>query len=374
MLKKIQFATTNFLLNVQAPKLKKRIVVIESDDWGSLRMPSVEVYTKLVQKGVRLASNPFNKFDSLEVEGDLTALYSVLRNHRDATNAHPVITTNFIVANPVFKEIEENGFTQFEYEPFYKTYQRREGEDQTLNAVLKGTEQRLIRPQFHGRDHIHALRWLRLLKQNHRETREAFQCGVFCMDVASKNSNEDNLMAALSYSTEEEARYAQQQVQEGLQLFEEIFGYRSQSLIAPRNVWGNEIEKTASEGGVKYLQSLYGQLVSQIGREALSISRHFCGERNQYNQLYFVRNAYFEPSTRMEYEWVKECLRKIDSAFSWKLPAIISTHRVNFMGTLVPENRERNLLLLDDLLKAIVKRWPDVEFMSTDELGVFYQE
>ncbi|MCZ8214620.1 MAG: hypothetical protein O9262_00195, partial [Cyclobacteriaceae bacterium] len=274
---------------------------------------------------------------------------------------------------PVFKVIEESDFTHFEYEPFYNTYLRRKSNDQTFNVVLKGVEQRLIRPQFHGRDHIHALRWLHLLKQNHQETREAFHQGVFCMNVISEEGKEDNLMDALSYFTEKEAQYAKQQIQEGLLLFKNIFGYDSESLIAPRNVWGGIVEKVANDGGVKYLQSLYGQRVSNIGSKKLSVKRHFNGERNRYNQLYFVRNAYFEPSTRKEYNWIKECVQKIDSAFSWKIPAIISTHRVNFIGTLVPENREQNLVLLDKLLKAIITRWPDVEFMSTDELGTLYK-
>lgn len=372
MLKKVRFAATDFLLNLKAPKLKRKIIVIESDDWGSIRIPSVEAYATLVQKGVKLSSNPFNQFDSLESETDLQLLYSVLRSHRDSNQSHPVITTNFIVANPVFQAIEENNFSHFEHEPFYKTYQRRGSADQTLKVVQKGTKDRLIRPQFHGRDHIHALRWLQLLKQNHKEAREAFRYGVFCMDVAQKNGANDNLMSSLSYTTETEAQYAQQQVEGGLQLFEEIFGYRSQSLIAPRNVWGDVVESAANKSGIKYLQSLYGQLVSQIGSEKLSIKRHFNGERNQYGQIYFVRNAYFEPSTRTDYDWVKECLGKIGFAFSRNIPAIISTHRVNFIGTLVPENRERNLLLLDMLLKSILTRWPEVEFMSTDELGALY--
>jgi hypothetical protein len=42
---------------------------------------------------------------------------------------------------------------------------------------------------------------------------------------------------------------------------------------------------------------------------------------------------------------------------------------VNFIGFIDPKNRERNLSLFASLLKEIVKRWPDAEFMSSDELG-----
>jgi hypothetical protein len=39
------------------------------------------------------------------------------------------------------------------------------------------------------------------------------------------------------------------------------------------------------------------------------------------------------------------------------------------MGTLDPANRDRGLKQLSQLLKAVVKKWPDVEFLSSDQLG-----
>ena len=66
---------------------------------------------------------------------------------------------------------------------------------------------------------------------------------------------------------------------------------------------------------------------------------------------------------------VGECLQRINLAFRWGKPVIIGSHRVNFIGSLDESNRTRNLKLLKQLLTEIVKRWPDVEFMSSDELG-----
>ena len=77
----------------------------------------------------------------------------------------------------------------------------------------------------------------------------------------------------------------------------------------------------------------------------------------------------FEPSEFGCKDWVNCCLKEIELAFRWFHPAIISSHRVNFIGSLNPQNRDRGLLLLSQLLNAIVKKWPDVEFMSSDELG-----
>ena len=58
-------------------------------------------------------------------------------------------------------------------------------------------------------------------------------------------------------------------------------------------------------------------------------------------------------------------LQQIAAAFKWNKPAIISSHRVNFAGGICKKNREAGLKELKLLLQTIVKRWPDVEFMST---------
>ena len=50
-------------------------------------------------------------------------------------------------------------------------------------------------------------------------------------------------------------------------------------------------------------------------------------------------------------------------------PAIIGTHRVNFMGSLDENNRKNNLRQLKMLLNAIMEKWPEAEFMTTDQLG-----
>jgi hypothetical protein len=39
------------------------------------------------------------------------------------------------------------------------------------------------------------------------------------------------------------------------------------------------------------------------------------------------------------------------------------------MGSLDPNNRSKNLAMFSNLLKGILENWPDVEFMTSDQLG-----
>ena len=60
--------------------------------------------------------------------------------------------------------------------------------------------------------------------------------------------------------------------------------------------------------------------------------------------------------------------------FNWHHPVIICSHRVNFIGAINKYNRDKNLKLLSLLLQRIKKQWPDVEFMSSDKLGMLISE
>ena len=95
--------------------------------------------------------------------------------------------------------------------------------------------------------------------------------------------------------------------------------------------------------------------------------RHWMGSKNGLGQRYFIRNCSFEPAVDPKAD-AKRCLKKIESAFRWNKPAIISSHRVNYIGSIHSDNRTRNLAELNLLLEGILNRWPDVEFMSSDQL------
>ncbi len=73
------------------------------------------------------------------------------------------------------------------------------------------------------------------------------------------------------------------------------------------------------------------------------------------------------------FDVVGECLKDISNAFFWNKPAIITTHRLNFIGALEPENRIRNLNAFSQLLGEIISKWPEAEFMNTVQLGSFIE-
>lgn len=71
-------------------------------------------------------------------------------------------------------------------------------------------------------------------------------------------------------------------------------------------------------------------------------------------------------------------MKEIGNAFYWGKPAILSTHRINYVGGLSLKHRNNNLRLRNELLGKLLKRYQDVEFVSSDQLaklirGYFYE-
>ena len=175
-------------------------------------------------------------------------------------------------------------------------------------------------------------------------------------------------MAALDADCTDELLNQKMILEEGLNIFHNIFGYKSKSFIAPNYVWHSSIETTLFKEDVKYIQGTTVQNEPDLNGK-LHAKFHYCGEKNSNKQIYLSRNCWFEPSSDRSVNWVSSCLKEIQGAFSAKKPAIIACHRVNFIGHIDPENREKTLIEFSILLKEILKRWPDVEFMTSDKLG-----
>ena len=109
----------------------------------------------------------------------------------------------------------------------------------------------------------------------------------------------------------------------------------------------------------------------QIGVEINSGS---IGKINKLGQLIITRNCGFEASDNSKTDWVNSCLADIKNAFYCNKPAVVSTLRVNYVSGTVVKNDFSVLNELSKLLKRIIKKWPDVEFITSNELGTLIKE
>jgi hypothetical protein len=96
---------------------------------------------------------------------------------------------------------------------------------------------------------------------------------------------------------------------------------------------------------------------------------HHTGQSNRLKQKYSVRNVMLEPSLANGSDVVLGALKSTSKAFEANRPAIVSTHRLNYMGRISPENRDRGLKHLQDFLTAVMDKWPDAQFIHSARLS-----
>ncbi len=352
-------------------RTNRKIVVIESDDWGSIRMPSKKAYDALLKAGVKVDSCPYNRYDSLESENDLYALCEVLQQIKDKNGNHPVITANAVMANPDFDQIKSDGFKKYSYKTVRESFAKHAETNNSFALWREGIANRLFVPQFHGREHLNINKWLQALQENDKETHLAFDLGVFGHPSSWASARKTNFLSALDYSFSSELNTIKDSIKDGIILFKEQMGFPSGSFIASRYIWDDQVEALMHEHDVRFIQGTMIQLMPFIDRNQNKYKKkiHYIGQRNRFKQVYITRNCFFEPSANPNYNWVNDCMQRIKTAFFWGKPIVLCTHRVNFIGRLCEQNRKNNLASFQMLLKTITKTFPDVEFLTTPELG-----
>ena len=360
---------SNHLVNIQGWRTNRKIVVFESDDWGAIRLPDI---TKIEEyrKRYPYPKNPYLKYDSLASEEDLNVLFSLISDCKDNFGNHPKLTFNTVVANPDFRKIKESGFKQYYYEPFTETLKRFSNHSQSFNLWKNAIDEKLMYPQFHGREHVNVPLWLEELRNGNQELLDAFDLGTW--SVPENKSSIINLQASLDWIDERPKEYQEGYINEGLSLFEKIFGFKSITMIPNNFILGEQLHEVLKNNGIKVIQGMKYQKLpfGEDNNQKRRIVGRFIGSENEQQIKYFVRNGQYEP-TQMpaNYDSVDGCLKEISNAFFWNKPAIINTHRLNYVGVYDQKTKDENIKNFRVLVKSIIKKWPNVEFMDSAELA-----
>lgn len=357
----------NFLSNLPGWRTKRKIIVLESDDWGSLRAPSKEALIEMQKLKLPLGKKEgirFNKYDDLADQSDLENLFEVLHSVKDS-NGYPVkMTALSLVANPDFFKIKESMFNEYHYEPFTKTLER-QNKSSAFNLWQQGYKANIFIPEFHGREHLNVNTWMRDLRDDDEVTKKGFEYNFWGF---RQKPNSISYQAAFDLELQSDLKAQKGILSDGLKLFKQLHQRPADYFVPPNGAINTYLEKVLVDGGIKFI------MTSKIQREPLGdnkFKKHlkYLGKRNKYRQVYLTRNAFFEPNNPQKTDWVDACLKQIELAFRCNKPAIISTHRVNYIGCHDPKNRDESLFKLKHLLRQIKIKWPDIEFMSSAELG-----
>lgn len=357
----------NEIKNIVGYRTNHKYIIFESDDWGSNRMPSREVFETLKAEGITHDGIRYDKYDTLANEYDLLALFNVLKSVKDKNGNPAKVTAISVVANPDFKKIEESNYKEYHYELF-TDHLRRRGETNPIKLWQKGINEGYFVPEYHGREHLNITRWMKALQDGHEPTHFAFKRGVYGITLKAPRNKEDSYLAAYDFYEPSEIHQLKGILIDGLSQFEKIFGIRSSYFVPPNGPLSSLLHETLANQGIKAIQTARFISSEPVGFGKFRRRIRYFGMKNKFGQVFTLRNAFFEPNENPELDWVTNCLREISKAFIYGKPAVISSHRVNYIGAIHKENRDHGLKLLRQLLLKIIKNWPDVEFLTSGEL------
>lgn len=353
------------LKNIPGWRTNRKLIIIECDDWGSIRMPSKNVFNFLLSAGFNIGTGLYNRCETLETKEDLEELFDVLNSVRDNNNKPAIVTPITCVANPDFKKIKSAGFTDYYYEKFTDTLESYYPNSNVFKLWKEGFNAGIFIPELHGREHITVQLWLKKLRDGNKDLLTAFDHGFVSLDIPDIPTPAREFRAEFYFNSEDQKPFLINGIKESVTLFKDIFGYLPRVFVPSNGIFHPEFDAVVSASGIKFLFVSHSMPYPVNGGSLRN--RYFInGQRGPEGLIYYTRNCAFEPND-IGYKGIEMTIKQIEAAFRWRKPAIISTHRGNFSGGIDQNNRKKGLSELKKLLKNITKRWPDAEFISSGD-------
>lgn len=359
---------SNHLKNIPGWKSDRKLLAFAIDDYGNIRLASTYAKEKLKTKRVNLIGR-FNNFDALDTCQDFEQLFDVLSSVKDKNGKPASFTTYALSTNVNFKKSKELG--EFVVESLDTTYENLSQENPesfkgAFTLLEEGIAKGLIRPQFHGREHLNVLVFNRLIKDKNPELIANLDLQSLAGIPNHKDLPKVGFNEAFSFWDKSEIENHKLIIEDGLNRFEKVYGYRPTTFTPPAMLIHPELYPFLESLGIQAIDKPRMHEV-HMGNGKYQKENNRLGLQKGQNHVTIVRNCMFEPNSR-NIDWVNFTFDQIKAAFYWGKPAIVSSHRVNFCGHIDPQNRKKGLETLHALLQKVVKMWPEVEFVSIEEL------
>jgi len=368
ILNNIKAGLVKNISNLSGWSTRRRIINFLVDDWGSIRVPDKAAQKALIETGIDCESNRFNKFDTLASKDDLSFLFETLTSFKDRNGFPPSFTALTTVANPDFEKIRNSDYQQYFYEPFTLTLEKYYITERVIDIWKEGISAGIFIPQFHGREHLNVHLWLKALQNRDYNLLNAFEQGAIGVPMSQPSKFRGSYMAAFDFENEIDQKKLPEICHEGLALFQQIFGYKALLFTPSALLHNHNLESHLADKGIRFIDR--AKCSSEpIGGGLYRRQYYKMGQKNDFEQFYITRNCMFEPDQYNDMTSVDKALYDIEISFRWKKPAIVSSHRVNFVGGISPANRDHGLKCLKSLLIKIKTKWPDAEFLNFSEFA-----
>jgi hypothetical protein len=309
------------------PALKFPLLIFESDDWGP---------------------GPPDHAETLSAIGRLLAEYRDRRDH------HPVMTLAVVLAIPEpGREASDSPPELTIADPRFRPL---------IEAMRAGVRDGVFQLQLHGRSHY----WLPALVEAAKS-----DPAVAAWLGAADTWHTEALPAELQSRWEPRITGAPFRIPDDVamsaaaqdaRLFHECFGTPATIAVPTRFDWYPALERGWAAAGIRTVVTpgRYDSHRGQFGDPASS--RMITNGMRSQHVGYVVRDRYFEP---FKGHTAEHGLRALETNTALGRPTLLETHRANFLE---PTLRDHSLSAIRTLLDGALARFPDLRFLSTEEL------
>lgn len=355
------------LLGVWRPN--KRIVVFESDDWGSTRMENPDIQAYFFKKYPELRQSWMDVYDALETPQNINDLSSAADEISDYIGKPFCITLLLNSHNAHVGEISRSAYTRYYHEDFLSSAQRIFGGGASLkSAYLRALAGRSIEIQLHGQEHVQRSVLLHLLNnRNLKDFKEDFSYGYYASLFHKGKYTPTQLRATFYPFLSDDYTWQINSLSDSMDFLKLQFNCNTDYLVPPNGPVSFEVLKKLKHLGINglvsplvnktfYFKRLQIPLYAPMGLSSLS------------GCVYINRNVPFEPRRTFATNVVEGALSKVKRLLEDGYPAVITSHRANYTDFLCNRGYYQSFELLKKLILSINRLFPDTLFLSSSQL------
>jgi len=327
-----------------------KAVVLESDDWGLCAWsPDDQAFRVLADTPV-FRSNVGARYggSTLERAEDVREMVATLLEFRGGDGFPPVLQANTVVAAPDYVGLTPPGF---EADPMplvdFPATPSRWARPGLWGEISRAREAGVWWPELHGLHHLPERAWLTALRRGASDARRAHdQQSPVCQAVEGSGE----------YAAAEPIELRRRNLGLAVEKFTAVFGRPPGSFCPPDYQWDSALDEDAVRLGLSTFQGRSERADAPLPLLSRTIGRYrwpdLSGKRFSLPpRIAFEPSAGPREAARVGVEAVR---RSVRAAWNLGQPAIVSTHRVNYVH-LDAKRQANGLARLRDLLAVLVE-------------------
>ncbi len=332
-----------------------RSVAIHSDDWGLCGFLPESIILDDAQIELLNPGNfpPVYWTSTLEDSTDVAELASVLAKYLDRDSNPAVFQANYITSS---LQSTPSGWMEYDIPDLHPAYQRPGMWDAVNSAIEAG----VWVPELHGSWHYNPLQMKSSVDGN-SQLEKLNNAGVLLFPEC---------MSAFELGLEADRKVVEDNLERSIDNFTDYFGMMPSSVIAPDYVWYRDDENLWKSVGLRAVQAKRGQRRPNQNKYTGHVMKMF--ERgirriSEKKLCYIERNCRLESLQHKDHDaTIFSCYDEVLTSWNRGQPAVVETHRINFVST---DSVLQNIGLssLDKLLSKLEAQ--DVIWLCDDEIA-----